>query len=108
MAELSRRNVPVVVDSPLAMAATEVFRLHPECFDEETSKLLESALTGQRSEFVLGRGTASTGNRRTHGDVGCSKQRGGVGAKSVDNVLTWSRQYLRGGTEHFEQHGTLN
>lgn len=35
-------KVPVVVDSPLAMAATEVFRLHPECFDEETSKLLES------------------------------------------------------------------
>jgi metallo-beta-lactamase family protein len=35
--------VPVVVDSPLAMAATEVFRLHPECFDEETSKLLENA-----------------------------------------------------------------
>jgi metallo-beta-lactamase family protein len=25
------------------MAATEVFRLHPECFDEETSKLLEDA-----------------------------------------------------------------
>ncbi|MEI7684883.1 MAG: MBL fold metallo-hydrolase, partial [Planctomycetota bacterium] len=34
-------KVPVVVDSPLAMAATEVFRMHPECFDEETSKLLE-------------------------------------------------------------------
>ena len=34
-------KIPVVVDSPLAMAATEVFRLHPECFDEETSKLLE-------------------------------------------------------------------
>ena len=51
--------------------------------------------------------TGSNGNRRTHGDVGCSKQRGGVGAKSVDNVLTWSGQCLRGGTEHFEQHGTL-
>jgi metallo-beta-lactamase family protein len=35
-------RVPVVVDSPLAMAATEVFRMHPECFDEETSKLLET------------------------------------------------------------------
>src|SRR5436190_23160502 len=33
----------VVVDSPLAMAATEVFRLHPECFDAETSLLLETA-----------------------------------------------------------------
>lgn len=32
--------VPVFVDSPLAAAATEVFRLHPECFDEETTQLL--------------------------------------------------------------------
>jgi len=28
--------VPVYVDSPLAINATEVFRLHPECYDEET------------------------------------------------------------------------
>ena len=28
--------VPVYVDSPLAVDATEVFRMHPECFDEET------------------------------------------------------------------------
>src|SRR5439155_6662901 len=33
--------LPVFVDSPLAAAATEVFRLHPECFDEETALLLE-------------------------------------------------------------------
>lgn len=33
--------LPVFVDSPLAAAATEVFRLHPECFDEETARLLE-------------------------------------------------------------------
>jgi metallo-beta-lactamase family protein len=32
--------LPVYVDSPLSAAATEVFRLHPECFDEETSLLL--------------------------------------------------------------------
>jgi metallo-beta-lactamase family protein len=30
-------RVPIYVDSPLSAAATEVFRLHPECFDEETS-----------------------------------------------------------------------
>jgi len=29
-------SVPVYVDSPLAINATEVFRLHPECYDEET------------------------------------------------------------------------
>jgi metallo-beta-lactamase family protein len=32
--------LPVYVDSPLAANATEVFRLHPECFDEETTRLL--------------------------------------------------------------------
>jgi metallo-beta-lactamase family protein len=32
--------VPIYVDSPLASAATEVFRLHPECFDEDTADLL--------------------------------------------------------------------
>lgn len=29
-------RIPIYVDSPLAVNATEVFRLHPECFDEET------------------------------------------------------------------------
>ena len=33
--------LPIFVDSPLASGATEVFRLHPECFDEETALLLE-------------------------------------------------------------------
>src|SRR5207302_4664626 len=43
-------ELPVFVDSPLALAATEVFRLHPECFDEETARLLEDDpdLFGQR------------------------------------------------------------
>src|SRR5262249_32830129 len=31
---------PIYVDSPLAADATEVFRLHPDCFDEETALLL--------------------------------------------------------------------
>jgi metallo-beta-lactamase family protein len=33
-------EVPVFVDSPMAVKATEVFRAHPECFDEETLRLL--------------------------------------------------------------------
>lgn len=32
-------NVPVYVDSPMAVRATEVFRAHPECFDDETREL---------------------------------------------------------------------
>jgi len=33
-------DVPIYVDSPLAVRATEVFRAHPECFDDETLRLL--------------------------------------------------------------------
>ena len=33
--------IPVFIDSPLAINVTEVFRLHPECFDAETRMFLE-------------------------------------------------------------------
>jgi metallo-beta-lactamase family protein len=33
-------RVPVFVDSPLAISATEISQRHPECFDEETQALL--------------------------------------------------------------------
>lgn len=36
-------NVPVYVDSPLTVKLTEIFKLHPECYDRETSRLLHSA-----------------------------------------------------------------
>ena len=34
-------KLPVYVDSPLAVNVTEIFKLHPECFDKETKALLE-------------------------------------------------------------------
>ena len=34
-------KLPVYVDSPLAVNITEIFKLHPECFDKETKALLE-------------------------------------------------------------------
>lgn len=34
-------RIPVYVDSPLAVNATAVFRLHPECFDSETMEFLQ-------------------------------------------------------------------
>jgi metallo-beta-lactamase family protein len=34
-------DLPIYVDSPLAADATEVYRLHPECFDEATALMLE-------------------------------------------------------------------
>ncbi len=33
-------EIPIYVDSPMAVRATEVFHAHPECFDEPTLRLL--------------------------------------------------------------------
>jgi metallo-beta-lactamase family protein len=35
-------RVPVYVDSPLAVNVTDIFRAHPECFDEEARAFVES------------------------------------------------------------------
>jgi metallo-beta-lactamase family protein len=35
-------QVPIFVDSPLAINATQAYRDHPECYDHETRQLLES------------------------------------------------------------------
>jgi metallo-beta-lactamase family protein len=35
--------VPVYVDSPLTVKLTDVFRLHPECFDKEARQLLQGS-----------------------------------------------------------------
>lgn len=34
-------DVPIYVDSPMAVRATEVFQAHPECFDDATVRLLQ-------------------------------------------------------------------
>jgi metallo-beta-lactamase family protein len=46
-------NLPVFVDSPLAIDATSVFRLHPECYDDEVEEFLHE--TGARDPFGFGR-----------------------------------------------------
>ncbi|MCP4542351.1 MAG: MBL fold metallo-hydrolase [Chloroflexi bacterium] len=33
-------DIPIYVDSPLAVGATEIFRLHPECYDEEVQNFV--------------------------------------------------------------------
>jgi metallo-beta-lactamase family protein len=35
-------SVPVYVDSPLAVNATDVFKMHPECFDKETQAFIKA------------------------------------------------------------------
>jgi metallo-beta-lactamase family protein len=44
-------NLPIYVDSPMAVRATEVFRAHPECYDEPALKLLDehNDLFGEQS-----------------------------------------------------------
>jgi metallo-beta-lactamase family protein len=39
-------RLPIYVDSPLAVDITEVFRLHPECYDEEMLSELEKSRFG--------------------------------------------------------------
>jgi metallo-beta-lactamase family protein len=34
-------SIPIFVDSPLAVNATEVFRKHPECYDDETREFIQ-------------------------------------------------------------------
>jgi metallo-beta-lactamase family protein len=35
-------QVEIFVDSPLAVNVTDIFRLHPECFDRETNRIIAS------------------------------------------------------------------
>ena len=34
-------ELPIFVDSPLSVNVTEIFRLHPECYDQETHEFME-------------------------------------------------------------------
>jgi metallo-beta-lactamase family protein len=45
-------DVPVYVDSPMAARATEVFRSHPECFNQEALRLLRERPDLFREEWV--------------------------------------------------------
>jgi len=43
----------IYLDSPLAIKATEVFKRHRECFDEEALTLFEKPLTSPRLEYCV-------------------------------------------------------
>jgi metallo-beta-lactamase family protein len=43
--------IPVFVDSPLSVNVTDVFRNHPECFDEETRAVLQSPVNNDPFGF---------------------------------------------------------
>ena len=42
-------QLPIFVDSPLSTNVTEIFRLHPECYDQETHDFLN--MSGDRDPF---------------------------------------------------------
>lgn len=44
-------KVPVYVDSPLAVNATDIFRMHPECFDLETRQFIAQDRHGSALGF---------------------------------------------------------
>lgn len=46
-------QLPIFVDSPLSTNVTEIFRLHPECYDEETHEFLSTS--GDRDPFGFNR-----------------------------------------------------
>ena len=51
-------EIPVFVDSPLAIRASQVFREHPECFDQETQEFIaqdkhNAALGFDRLQYTL-------------------------------------------------------
>jgi metallo-beta-lactamase family protein len=63
--ELER--IPVYVDSPLAINATEVFRLHPECFDDDAREFAHNPggiLNGPAFHFVQTREDSKRVTRR--------------------------------------------
>lgn len=45
-------KVKIFVDSPLAVNVTDIFRLHPECFDRETNRMIASDENPFGSESV--------------------------------------------------------
>ena len=62
-------SVPVFVDSPLAVNASDIFRKHPECFDEETRAFVAEArhpaLNFDRLTYVRSVEESKALNKRT-------------------------------------------
>ncbi|NCP66885.1 MBL fold metallo-hydrolase [bacterium] len=50
------KPIPIFVDSPLASAASEVFQIHPECYDEEMQDLIRQGI----NPFISGEGVQFT------------------------------------------------
>ena len=58
-------TLPVIVDSPLGIDATGIYRLHPEAYDEETNEFLAGDRHGDPFGFDMMRYTRSTGESKS-------------------------------------------
>lgn len=56
-------NIPIYIDSPLAISATEIFSRHPECFDVQMRQLLHSGQDPFRFPEVIFTKTAEESQR---------------------------------------------
>jgi len=50
------KPIPIFVDSPLASKASQVFQIHPECYDEELQDLIKEGI----NPFISGEGVQFT------------------------------------------------
>jgi metallo-beta-lactamase family protein len=62
-------RVPVFVDSPLAINVTDIFRAHPECYDEEMREFLDDDPHGSALGFDLLTYTRSVPESKAINDV---------------------------------------
>jgi metallo-beta-lactamase family protein len=62
-------SIPVYVDSPLATNITEIFRRHPECYDQETEQLLMQDGGMDPFGFYMLKYTRSTEDSKKLNDV---------------------------------------
>lgn len=62
-------RLPVFVDSPLAINVTEIFRKHPECFDDEATKFMQADPHGAALGFDLLSYTRSVEESKAINDV---------------------------------------
>jgi metallo-beta-lactamase family protein len=77
-------QLPVFLDSPLAISVTEVYRRHPECFDAETVELLRSGQDPMRPPGLrLVRDTA--------GSIGLNRIEGGAVIMAGAGMCTGGR-----------------
>jgi len=66
-AEQTLPAIPVFVDSPLAINATDVFKMHPECYDRDASSFVHEVghlLSGPNVTFVREASESKELNRR--------------------------------------------